>query len=135
MTRRKLPNVYQSCPKMISLEKWKMLTPLQNLPKNVWDLGKLTVAKGFQKLPKVQKIAKSGHTAPSLCGDARNFLVTFLFKLVHLPLGRGFKSSRVYIPFLGTNAFSFEYYQWSIFKAKLHPIFIYSLEHVTLLWP
>ena len=32
------------------------------------DLGKLIVAKGFKKLPKVQKIAQSGHTvhdAPS----------------------------------------------------------------------
>ena len=47
---------------MISLEKWMILTPLQNLPKNVGDLGKLIVAKGFKKLPKVQKIAKSGHT-------------------------------------------------------------------------
>ena len=27
------------------------------------DLGKLIVAKGFKKLPKVQKIAQSGHTA------------------------------------------------------------------------
>ena len=26
------------------------------------DLGKLIVAKGFKKLPKVQKIAQSGHT-------------------------------------------------------------------------
>ena len=26
------------------------------------DLGKLIVAKGFKKLPKVQKIAKYGHT-------------------------------------------------------------------------
>ena len=33
------------------------------MPKNVRDLGKLIVAKGFKKLPKVQKIAKSGHTA------------------------------------------------------------------------
>ena len=41
---------------MIWLEKWKMLTPLQKLPKNVGDLGKLIVAKGFKKLPKVQKI-------------------------------------------------------------------------------
>ena len=30
---------------------------------NVGDLGKLIVAKGFKKLPKVQKIAQSGHTA------------------------------------------------------------------------
>ena len=47
---------------MISLEKWNVLTPLQKLPKNVEDLGKLIVAKGFKKLPKVQKIAKCGHT-------------------------------------------------------------------------
>ena len=47
---------------MISQEKWKILTPLQKLPKNVGDLGKLIVAKGFKKLPKVQKIAQSGHT-------------------------------------------------------------------------
>ena len=40
-----------------------ILAPLLNLPKNVGDLGKLIVAKGFKKLPKVQKIANSGHTA------------------------------------------------------------------------
>ena len=39
---------------MISLEKFKILTPLQKLPKNVGDMGKLIVAKGFEKLPKVQ---------------------------------------------------------------------------------
>ena len=33
------------------------------MPKNVGDLGKLIVAKGFKMLPKVQKIATSGHTA------------------------------------------------------------------------
>ena len=48
---------------MILLEKLNILTPLQKLPKNVGDLGKLIVAKGFKKLPKVQKIAQSGHTA------------------------------------------------------------------------
>ena len=31
------------------------------------DLGKLIVAKGFKKLPKVQKIARSGHTEQELC--------------------------------------------------------------------
>ena len=35
------------------------------LPKNVGDLGKVIVAKGFKKLHKVQKIAKSGHTVIS----------------------------------------------------------------------
>ena len=35
---------------------------LQKLPKNVGDLGKLIAAKGFKKLPKVQKIVQSGQT-------------------------------------------------------------------------
>ena len=48
---------------MISLAKWIFLTSLQKLPKNVGDLGKFIVAKGFKKLPKVQKIAQSGHNA------------------------------------------------------------------------
>ena len=47
---------------MIPLEKIKMLTPLQKLPKMVEDLDKWDVAKGFEKLPNVQKIAQSGHT-------------------------------------------------------------------------
>ena len=46
--QKKLPNVYKSCPKMISLEKLQILTPLQKLLKNVEGLGK------FEKLPKVQ---------------------------------------------------------------------------------
>ena len=39
---------------MISLEKLKILTPLQKLPKNVGDLGKIIVAKVFKKFRKVQ---------------------------------------------------------------------------------
>ena len=56
MTSKKSPNVCISSPKMISLEKLKckILTPLQKLPKNVGDLGKIIVSKGFEKLPKVQ---------------------------------------------------------------------------------
>ena len=46
---------------MISLEKWLILIPLQKLPTIVGDLGKLINDKGFKKLPKVQKIAQSGH--------------------------------------------------------------------------
>ena len=42
-----------------------ILAPLQKLPKNVGDLGKLIVAKGFKKSPKVLKIANSGHTGPN----------------------------------------------------------------------
>ena len=40
-----------------------ILAPLLKLSKNVGDLCKFVVAKGFKKLPKVQKIAFSGHTA------------------------------------------------------------------------
>ena len=41
---------------MISLEKLKILTPLQNLPKNVGDLDKLFVAKGFKSCPNSKKL-------------------------------------------------------------------------------
>ena len=47
---------------MISIEKRMILTPLQKLPNNVGYLGKIIVATGFEWLPKVQKIAQSGHT-------------------------------------------------------------------------
>ena len=39
-----------------------ILTHLQKLPNNVGNLGKIFVATGFEWLPKVQKIAQSGHT-------------------------------------------------------------------------
>ena len=39
---------------MISVQKLKILTPLKKFPKNVGDLGKSIVAKGFKNLPKVQ---------------------------------------------------------------------------------
>ena len=42
------------------------MTPLQKLPKNVGDLGKLIVAKGLKNLPKVQQIARSGHTGANV---------------------------------------------------------------------
>ena len=56
VTRKKLPNVYKSCPKIISREKLKILTPLQKLPKNVGDLGKISVAKGLKSCPKSNKL-------------------------------------------------------------------------------
>ena len=37
-----------------------ILAPLRKLPNNVRDLAKIIVAKGFEWLPKVQKIAQSG---------------------------------------------------------------------------
>ena len=51
------------CQKLISLEKLKIFIPVQKLPKNVGSLVKLIVAKGFEKLPKVNQIAQSDHTA------------------------------------------------------------------------
>ena len=47
---------------MISQQKWMILTPSQKMPNNVGNSGKIIVAIGFEWLPKVQKIAKSGHT-------------------------------------------------------------------------
>ena len=61
-----MPNFHKSCPNMISLEKWRILTPLQKLPNNVGNLGKIIVAIGFEWLPKVQKITQSGHTGSYL---------------------------------------------------------------------
>ena len=52
--QRDQKKIAKCCPKIISLEKLKILTPSQKLPKNVVDLGKLLVAKGFKKLPIVQ---------------------------------------------------------------------------------
>ena len=52
----------------MSLEKWMILTPIQKLPNNVGDLGKIIVATGFEWLPKVQKIAQSGHTGLDVLG-------------------------------------------------------------------
>ena len=43
----------KSGPKLISLEKWKILTPLTSCLK-CGNLGKIIVAKGLEKLPKVQ---------------------------------------------------------------------------------
>ena len=51
---------------MISLEKWMILTPLQKLPNNVGDLGKIIVVTVFEWLNKLQKITQSGHTGCNL---------------------------------------------------------------------
>ena len=55
-----------------------ILTPLQKLPKNGEDWGKLIVAKGFKKFPKVQNIAQSGHTATNL--QRSNIYVQYLLQ-------------------------------------------------------
>ena len=56
-----------------------ILTPLEKMPNNVGNLGKIIVATGFEWLPKVQKIAQSGLTAHHQCMSrllsARHFLI------------------------------------------------------------
>ena len=49
-----------------------ILATLQKLPNNVGNLGKIIVATGFELLPKVQKIAQSGHTAAYLGNASEN---------------------------------------------------------------
>ena len=73
--------VAQNC---ISLEKWYILIPLQKMPQNVRDLGKLIVAKGLKKLPKVQKLPNlvtlvklSNHSAIMLPGSIRSYRESF----------------------------------------------------------
>ena len=58
-------------PKNDFTRKIKDFDAYKKLPKNVGDLGKLIFAKGFEKLPKVKKIAQSGHTA----GEAQFLLL------------------------------------------------------------
>ena len=65
VTRKKSPNVYKKLSKNDFTRKMIDFNTLQKLPKNVGDLGKFIVAKGFKKLLKVQKIARSGHTGLS----------------------------------------------------------------------
>ena len=45
----------------IKVAKNEFTRKMKDLPRNVGDLGKLIAAQGFKKVPKVQKIAKSGH--------------------------------------------------------------------------
>ena len=41
---------------MISVEKWKILTPFQKLSKNVGDLGKLMLPQALKSCPKCNKL-------------------------------------------------------------------------------
>ena len=43
--------------------KIKDFNTFKKFPKNVGDFGKIIVVTGFEKLPKVQQIAQSGHIA------------------------------------------------------------------------
>ena len=69
VTSKNLPNVCKSSPKIISLEKLKILTPFQELPKNVGDLGKLIVATGLKSCPKSKK-------SPNLVTLVRSWIIS-----------------------------------------------------------
>ena len=66
VTSKKSPNVYKSCPELISLEKLKIFTPLQKLPKNLRDLGKCNCC---QRLWKVAQ-SSINHPIRSHCSGA-----------------------------------------------------------------
>ena len=57
---------------MISLKKNDFDT-FTKMPNNVGNLCKIIVATGFEWWPKVQKIAKSGHTGHKQCGQIGRF--------------------------------------------------------------
>ena len=82
-----------------------ILTPLLKLSKNGEDWGKLIVAKGFKKLPKIQNIAQSGHTG---CSQV-------FFAKVHLKIK--VLDKRRYCTYLAT---ILSFYQWftSIFCSR-----------------
>ena len=63
------------------------------------DLGKLVVAKGYKKLPKVQKIARSGHTGRRLQHQMwMGLLQTLLTFQVCEPTGVTYTVRREYYP-------------------------------------
>ena len=68
MKRKEICATRKNCQMSITVaQKWfhrKMIyfDTFTKLLKNVGDLGKLIVAKGFKNLPKVQQISQSGHT-------------------------------------------------------------------------
>ena len=68
-------------PKNDFAGKWKILTTLQNLPKNMCNLGKIIVASGFEKLPKVPYIAQSGHTVHGQPAWTRSFYLLIRSRL------------------------------------------------------
>ena len=55
VTSKKPPNVYKICPKKISLEKWKIFSPSQILPKNAGNLGKIIGPQALKSCPKCNK--------------------------------------------------------------------------------
>ena len=46
----------------------------------MWEIWPIIVAKGFKKVPKVQKIAQSGHTVQYFVGEVKDCCSTFGLK-------------------------------------------------------
>ena len=51
-------------PKIDCTRKRKDFDTIINIAKNVGDLGKISLATGFEKMPKVQLISQSYHIGP-----------------------------------------------------------------------
>ena len=62
--QKKIAKCLWKLPKNYFTRETKDFDTFTKMPKNMEDLGKLIAAKGFKKLPKVQKNAQYGHTAP-----------------------------------------------------------------------
>ena len=81
VTSKMSPNVYKS-------RKMKYFSTFTKIAQHVRDLGKIIVVKGFKKLPKVQHIAQSGHTADYLPKYTKQQLCTYLFVIFLLVSNR-----------------------------------------------
>ena len=83
------------------------MTPLQILPKIVRDLGKLIVAKGYKKLPKVQKIAQSGHTVVRM----QQYILTIIYSAsLARPFSKNINESLSCLRLGSKNAFLTSYF-------------------------
>ena len=61
--QKKCPIVYKSCPKMISLQKRKIFTPLQKIALECWWFGQINWWQRFYKVAQSPINRQSGHTA------------------------------------------------------------------------
>ena len=80
VTSKKSPNVYKSCPKMISLEKWKISKPLQKLS-TMWAIwAKSLLPQALKSWPNCNKSPNLVTLPPMLLLLAgTNYLPTFHF--------------------------------------------------------
>ena len=69
---------------MILQENLKILTPLQKFPKNVGDLGKFIVGKGFKSCPKSNKSPNLVTLLGCLVPTTAFWLATQIFQLIKM---------------------------------------------------